>query len=339
MSEPAPLIIAVSPYHLVTQEVPALGALLLADRVTTLMPEPGPGTSREDVAGAIKRSPRFLRFMERIRWSVPLWNGGVIAPGMDDRSVADGLSETYQEIAGQSGLGPLGPMILRAAAARPDEFLDHLCGDLLKGGPDPAFCVPLNACLDSFAARHELAVARAAPSSVSQRTESLLLRRHFAFVMPMLRQASGHRILRLRQELGPELGRLRASLAAAIDCSRRAETPRLDPRLAFALDDAAKALAARFEELKSVVATGDDDEGRRIVDGYVSVTILTAPADAAVRSSAHAARSTGRRGSASPLAGPAAASADAPAPGVSTQPLVAPLTVMVIKLLNVRPGA
>lgn len=338
MPEPAPLVIAVSPYHLVTQEVPALCVLLLADRVTTLMPEPAPGTSREDVAGAMKRSPRFLRFMERIRWSVPLWNEGILTAGDDGQSVAGCLGETYQSITSKDTPGPLRVMIAKASAENADSFLDHLCGDLLKGGPDPAFCVPVNACIDSFAVRNGQAVARAAPSSIAQRTESLMLRRCFAFVMPMLMQASGHRLLRLRQVLGPELSQLRTALAAAIDSSRRPETLRLDTSLAGTLDTAAKALTARYEQLKAEVATGDDDEGRRIVDAYASVTVMIAPPDAVLRSSAHAAKSVGAR---SPVgAGSSRDPTTAPGsiPKTPVETVGSPLTVMVIKLMNVRPG-
>ncbi|MBC7771096.1 MAG: hypothetical protein H7210_01245 [Pyrinomonadaceae bacterium] len=337
MPESAPLVIAVSPYHLVTQEVPALCALLLADRVTTLMPEPALGTSREDIAGAMKRSPRFLRFMERIRWSVPLWNDGVIEAGDDVQSVAECLGGTYHEITSGDAVGPLRPMIAKAAAANADEFLDHLCGDLLKGGPDPAFCVPVNACIDSFAVRNDLTVARAVPSSIAQKTESLMLRRCFAFVMPILKQASGHRILSTRRALLPELSRLRVILAAAISAWRVQETLRLEPTMANALDDAAKALTARFEQLKSDVASGDDDEGRRIIDAYVSVTVMTAPPDAVLRSSTHAAKSAAKRAPVGAGASRSTAPITGSPPKAPTDASVAPLTVMVIKMLNVRP--
>jgi len=326
-----PLVIAVTPYHLATQEVPALCALLLADRVLTLMPEPAAGTSRDDVALAMRRSPRFLRFMERIRWSVPLWDQGVISAADGERSLASSLAETYQDIFHNDRFASLRPLIASATSASPDDFLDRLCADLLKGGPNPAFSVPVSACIDAFAAEHDLPVARAAPSSIAQQAESRLLRRRAAIVLPVLVQASGHRILSLRLALEPELREVRAALVDTLtaETAQQSASPSVpDTRR---LDTASKRLAARFEDLRSRLAQGDDDRGIRVVHAYASVTIMAAPIDAVLRSSAIAARSTRKQSPSSlQVSAPAAAS------GVETDRPT--LTVLVIKSINLRPA-
>ena len=88
-------------------------------------------------------------------------------------------------------------------------YLDAIAYDVLRGGPDPAICVPVNAGLDRFAAMHRLVVARSAPRSVAQKAEFELATRGFALVLPVFLQASGQRLLLARDLLADVLGDLR----------------------------------------------------------------------------------------------------------------------------------
>jgi len=320
----------VSPYHLATREAPALCALLLADETVTLIPEPAAGTTREELDDAVQTSPRFLRFMERIRWTVPLWKQGVVSGGLGDERVVESLAGVYDRIASTEALGSLRRAFAAYRAEDERTFLDRVSGDLLKGGPDPAVSIPIHACLDEFAARRAIPVVRATPTSIAQRAEAMLHVRRFTFTVPILTQASGRRILELRSGLEEELGALRAGVTAAIEESGDDSTP-LDRDLASAVTEAARGVGAAFERLRPALASGDDDEGRRVMDGYVSVTAVSIPADAVIRSSLHAMRSASLgRGTHTATAEPAARTA----PPLLRERLIS----FIVKPMNIRPG-
>jgi hypothetical protein len=65
---PSLMLVAVSPYHLTTREPAAIAALLLADRVVTLLP----GPDRRGAELAAERLPHYLDFVLTWEWSVPL---------------------------------------------------------------------------------------------------------------------------------------------------------------------------------------------------------------------------------------------------------------------------
>ncbi len=331
MDVPQPLVIAVTPYHLATREPPALCALLLADRVVTLMPTPESGGDRSSFDTAVRRSPRFIRFMDRIRWSVPLWNAGVISGEWQSESLSAGLRDVCVRAADDDSMLAMKRMFEAVSREQEFEFLDHVCADLLKGGPDPSVSIPIAACIDEFAARHGVHVARAAASSVAQRAESMLHRRRRSFVAPILTQASGKRVLELRDRLRDELGAVRRAIvresAAMSDGAGGGYEAGAEEG---ELSDAARLLSAGFERARRDLVRGDDDSDHRVMDGYVSVSIVDAPADAVFRSSMHALRSgsISSRGGAMPSAG-----VRAPASRAANG-----LRALVIKSLNMRPS-
>lgn len=59
--------------------------------------------------------------------------------------------------------------------------------------------------------------------------------------------------------------------------------------------EAAAAYAGAYNASRAEISTGDDDQGVRIQDGFVSVTGVVMPADAALRSSLTAVRSLAAR--------------------------------------------
>lgn len=324
-----PLVIAVSPYHLATCEAPALCALLLADQVVTLMPGPESGSDRPSFDLAVRRSPRFIRFMERIRWSVPLWNAGVIAGEWFEEELAAGLREVCTRAADDDAM--LGMRKLFDAASREGEyeFLDHVCTDLLKGGPDPAVSIPIAACVDEFAARHGIPVARSTASSVAQRAEAMMHRRRYSFAMPILAQASGRRILGVRERLCHELDALRSVLVRSLDSEQESSGERGG---ADEVAEAARTLTTKFEEARKDLIRGDDDSGLRVRSEYVSVSVVKAPSDAVFRSSTNALRN-----GAVARGGNGSRHATAQAAGVTT-PASRHLSALVIKPLNLRPS-
>lgn len=324
-----PLVIAVSPYHLTTREAPAYGALLLADRVVTLLPAPPAGRSRDDVRRAADKSPRYLRLMESWRWTIPFWHAGVLGAALAGEDPGNELRSFYERIALAEEFAGLRPLTRHAAEATPEQFLDLLAGDILKGGPDPGLNIPVNAAIDDFAARHAIPVARAAPISVAQRAESSIGQRAFSAPIPILTRASAGVLLRVRDALHAELESLRAAITdaarAAPDLGARAT---LEPALLDALASAARSYTAAFAPLRDELQGHDDEEGIRITTGFIGLTALVLPADVAMRSGLAAARAMHAR------AGAPARHSSGPR---TTQPAAEPLVVLVVKPLAFEP--
>ena len=115
------LSIAVSPYHLATREPPAMAALVLADHVVTLLPQPAGGSTREEIRAAAENCPRYLRLMESWRWCSPLWNAGIISSGIDDDEAIAELAGVYDSINREESLAGLRVLGVRGRAFRQDE--------------------------------------------------------------------------------------------------------------------------------------------------------------------------------------------------------------------------
>ncbi len=265
--------IVVSPYHLTTREAPALAALQLAEQVVTMMPTPRGGTSRRHVEAAVGAAPRYLDFMESWRWSAPLWEAGVIAPTHQGLDAADDVRSAFERIAGDERYAGLRPLMKPHVFQDEREYLQAVASDVLKGGPDPAITVPVAAGLDRFAARHRLAVARATPTSISQKVEAKLGERVAAFAVPMLCQASAERILMAREELEGSLESLREAMAEA------------SPGRCAGLDKAARGYAAEFQSKQAELLEAMDPDEPRVVVATVAVSLVLLPAGAVLESS------------------------------------------------------
>jgi len=283
----AQLGVALSPYHLATREMPAMAALLLADRVVTMLPLP-PGEHTHARAHA-ERSPAYAGVMEAWAWSAPLWEEGVLGARMHDDDAGRDLRHVLDLLGTRDELAELRPFLEgRAGGLDPSRWLEGVARDLVRGGPDPGWCVPLAAAMDRFAARHGLATARATPTSIAQRVEERLARRVFAFAAPVLAQAPGERLVEARRTLHAPLGALRARMSEFFAASISGD--RLSGQDA-ALRLAADAYTAAFEDVRDeLTRIPDDEDDPRVLDAMVSVTGVLLPSDAAVRSSLAALR-------------------------------------------------
>jgi hypothetical protein len=310
-----PLDLALSPYHLATREAPAMLALILGDRVVTLMPRPTRGDSREGVRQTVEAAPRYLRLMESWRWSGPLWRSGVLASAFEGDDATSDLEGVYADIDADEALTSLRPLVRTAAqraAESPDKSLDFIAADVLKGGPDPGINIPITAAVDRFAVRHDCLVVRGGTPSLAQRAEARLGRRAFSFAMPVLLRAGGGRVQRLRDDLAAHLSPLRDAVdrcaRAGLATPPGAETP-ADPGASRGIQAAAAAFADAFAAWAPSGASGDDENAERVVAGYVSVAGMVMPADAVLRSSRAALRAMQGAGVAhdppdAPIAGP-----------------------------------
>ena len=278
------MILVVSPYHLTTREPPAMAALLLADRVVTLMPAPEGGpSSREALAESVSRVPEYLHLLCAWEWTVPLWEAGVIASAFDGHDAGEGVADVCRQLAADERWAVLRPLMRPEVFEESDGYLNAVSRDLLRGGPDPAVLLPVAAAMDRFALRHGLLVARSDATSLAQRAEERLGGRVFAIAVPVLLQSGASRILHVRRVLAGELAALRAAIDAGAG-----EGPGAGRRVTAAARDYATAFESRRAE---ILRGADDDEARPVV-GLVTLSCVNLPVDAVLRSSVSAYRAT-----------------------------------------------
>jgi hypothetical protein len=283
------MIVAVSPYHLTTREPAAFAALLLAERVVTMLPVPLEGKEWGAVQKAALRIPRYLQFMESWRWTMPLWQAGVICSGLEGYEAVDELRPVCGRIDTEERLAPLRSLMKPELFDDHERYLDAVAHDLLRAGPDPGITVPVASGLDSFASRYGAAVARSEPVSVVQKAEAKLGKQVFAIALPILLQGDGERIVEARNILEPELRALRAALsqlAAAITDHPGADLSVHRDQLATA----AKAYADAFDSHRTELTAANKNDDVRVVDGTVTLTGILLPADAVLDSSLAAMR-------------------------------------------------
>jgi hypothetical protein len=291
------MIIALSPYHLTTREVPAMASLLLATRVVTFMPgvfrqtgEPRSGGGRDDLQARARHSARYARVLESWQWSMPLWREGLIESSISGDDAADDMRFVWEKILTDGRYAPLRPFMKPSLADDTGELVEAVAKDVLRGGPDPALSVPLAAGLDRFAARHGLVVARGKASSLAQCAETALGECVTTLVIPGLVQASGERIFETRRTLARELADLRGALASPVP-SRKSP----------ALLSAARAYEKAFDAMMLSLDAQRDPHELRVIASPLSLTLQHLPADAVLRSSAEAARTVlGARSSREP---------------------------------------
>ncbi|QOI99139.1 MAG: hypothetical protein HRU70_00985 [Phycisphaeraceae bacterium] len=270
--------LAVLPHHLTTREPAAMATLLLATRVYTFMPGVGvPGSGRE-IARAAKGSASYRRLVESWGWSLPLWNQGVVASAIDGDDAASDARAVWERLERDERFAALRLFLRPAMADDLPAYLEKLASDVLKGGPDPAYSVPMAAALDRFATRHGLGVSRAEAVSVAQRAEEALGETLASVVVPVLLQSDARRISLARERLAPELSAVRGAVASLIE-----------GRASPGLRSAAAAYTAAFEaSLPELTADQREDEAR-VVAGAVRLSFGRYPSDAALVSSANAA--------------------------------------------------
>lgn len=275
----------VSPYHVTTREPPLMAALLLADRVVTMMPSPLTGQDRRHAEAAAGRVPRYLSLLVSWEWTVPLWEAGVLSSAVRGDDPVEDVRTACRRIERDERYAPLRPLMRPGLFDTDEGYLDSISRDLLKGGPDPAICVPVSAAMDRFACRHGLMPLRSEATSVAQRAEERLGERAFALAVPVLLRAGARCLLEARERLKEQLVSLRHAIGAAIrepSPSVNGHARRPDP-----LSHAARAYAQAFEGCLGDLAriNGQADDECRVVPGTVALIGLRLPIDAVLRSS------------------------------------------------------
>ncbi|MEQ8769592.1 MAG: hypothetical protein RIB60_03675 [Phycisphaerales bacterium] len=270
-----PLTIGLSPYHLAGPSPAAVVSLLIADRVVTIVPTPPGEPDRARARRKAESIPRFVELVDRWRWSVPLWLDGVLRGDLDGDDPARGVHDVVRDIADRDDLTPLRPFLHRGRDADDRLWLDAIASDLLRGGPDPGLAVPVTAALDAFCARTGALAARCEPNSIAERAEVKLARRRARVAFPAFLGCTAERLLEARDLLEPQLRALRVAIT----------TGAAEPACRAAADALAEAFESHADHLTRVV----DDLDPRTRTAWVSVELSELPADAALRSSVHAA--------------------------------------------------
>lgn len=253
-----------------------MAALLLTERVVTLLP--GQGSGRGKAERAAERLPSYMDFVLSWQWSVPLWEAGVVSGLEGGQSAEADVRAAHARIASEERFERLRGLMRPGLLETDEAYLEAVARDLLRGGPDPAITVPLAAGMDAFAIRCGASVARSHPTSVVQVAESRLGRRLFAVAAPVLLQAGAADLLAARAMLEDELTELRLAIGGMTNPALRTNGhERMNPtdRLASAAASYARAFDRQREELLA----GDPNEPR-IVDGVVAITGMTLPPDA-----------------------------------------------------------
>ncbi|MBK7404836.1 MAG: hypothetical protein IPJ41_09435 [Phycisphaerales bacterium] len=279
---------ALSPYHLTTREPPAMAALLLAERTVTFMP--APRGSREAIEQAAAESPEYLRFMQTWEWSMPLWEHGVLGTALDGDDALGDLHTAWRQLSDDERYAALRPLARTGLFETQREFLDAISRDLLKGGPDPGISLPLAAGIDRFAARRGLVVMRSSASSLAQKAEAQLGRRVFAVALPILAQASASKLLEIRSLLADELEELADAINEIAQLVSSGDDPADDPGMLARVEHASRAFAHAFDCERDAVFAGDRND-LHMIERMTSVTAVSLPVDAVLRSSASAMRS------------------------------------------------
>lgn len=294
-----------------------MAGLLLADRTVTVLPTPHTGDDRDDIKRAMFVCPRYSRLLDTWRWASTLWRDGTISSLFDGQDAMADVHGAMADMAANPACKPLHPFLHKDLLKKPVEMLDRLSADLLKGGPDPGFCMPVAQGLDRFASRHSLLVTRAGRDAASgksaaaagggtaslvQKAEEMLGVTVFSVAVPVLASASGRTIDDLRADLEAELRPLRKAIAevavaAAMRFGAGSAGEAGDAQAAQRrIREAAAVYSEAFEDVIGGVLNHDDDRGIRITAATCRVVCRILPADAVVRSSVAALRTARRVG-------------------------------------------
>jgi hypothetical protein len=268
------MIFVVSPYHMTSREPAAMVSMVLARNIVTAMPTPAGVLSRDSVAGAAARVPKYVELMESWDWATPLFAGGVCGTTYAGEDPLDDVLGVCADIEALDRYATLRPFMRTILEQGDDRVISAISRDVMKAGPDPAISVPLSAAIDRFAARHDLIAVRSESKSTAQKAEAKLAQPVLRFAFETLLQGPTSRLLEIRTELEIELDRLRNAIDEHDEQAARI---------------AADALTASFDRDREDFLRNNDPDEVRAISGMVSVLLSELPDDAVLTSSAFAA--------------------------------------------------
>lgn len=277
-----PFDAVISPYHITTREPASLVAIQIAESATTLLLAPTQSISSEaSIRDVAMRSPVYRAYMRSWEWAMPLFQEGVLGSVDAQSDPVERVREAYQTLHQDPICESLSPFLRTELFEDDATYLRVASADVLKAGPDPAISIPITAGLDRFAADRAMVVARSAPASLVQKTESRLGRVIFRTTIPIVVQGSAERLLLVRALLANQ----RRQLASAIIDGFETGDP-------ATVREAARTYAAAFDAEREHIAAPpgrDEADEVRLILGEASLVGMTLPVDAVFRASVGAA--------------------------------------------------
>lgn len=268
------MILVVSPYHMTTREPAAMASLVLAEHAVAPLPTPAGAATRDEVTRAVVRITQYSELLQSWDWARPLFDAGICGTTLFGEDPLDDLPGVIRGIDVDERYASLRPFMGAMLEASGDEMLRAVCRDVIRAGPDPAVSVPVSACLDLFALRHDAVCVRSHERSQAQRYESGLSEVLLRCALPVILQGPADRLIEYRRRLAELLEALRLAIAA------------LDERQARMIADA---IGAGVERERAELVRVEDPDEPRVIIGLVSVTLCEQPADAVLVASSLAA--------------------------------------------------
>lgn len=279
--------IVLGPYDLTSPSAAASVALMLGSSdggVITLAPSPLEGDAPEGMRTADSDAPRYLRLLEAWRWTGPLWRAGLLAADQEGASPLEDIRAVVHRIGADPQTAALRALGGAGLFSDPQQYLETLSRDLLRGGGDPAVSIPLAAGMERFAARHGLPLVRLANSSLASRIDKRSGLAIARFSIPAIVGPAAVGFLELHRRLTPPLDDLRAALQTLF-AQPPGEPGGHNDRLAASCREFAAAFTRTAREILEVSAR--EGEAARIAE--LAVTVSLAPVGAGLEAAHQAA--------------------------------------------------
>lgn len=278
-----PVNTALSPYEITARSVGATLATLLCRVAVTVAPRPG-----EDPLGMDARG-RLPLLASRWAWTAPLWHSGLLTSEFGPAEPLDEMETLRQRVTAEARYAGLRPYFEELSGLGEGRVFERLSRDLLTGGADPVFVVPLVAVMESFAARQGLIYCRTEARSLAGRLERRSARPVIRVLLPLLAPPDGDWILEAREALAEPLSRAAFAFENASAGLREGDTDanvveQWRAEGAPATDDLREAL----REFCWNKSAGEGESARPVT---VTASMAAIPADSALRVAA-AARAT-----------------------------------------------
>lgn len=229
------LQLVLSPYETArTSEAACAAAMLGAERggVLVLRPAPPESGGAEAARELASRSPMFSRLLDRWRWAGSLWKTGVFRSAVDGDDLPRAMARAHAEMLADPAFSSARPLLKNAPFEQPNRLIETLSAEILRGGADPAFTLPLLSAVELLAVASESPIVMGDASGAIWKSRTAAAPA-WSFSFPMLIDADSAELLHFREELVEPLDRLRSALVSAINALRAGHTEgRTDVRLA-----------------------------------------------------------------------------------------------------------
>lgn len=281
------MLVTLSPYDLTARAPSVMAGLLLADEAATVVPAPMHEPPETDPqTGGEMQQVAFL--LESWRWTAPLWQAGVLSPGLGGVALLEQVERVREEIMRMPEETALRRILERFD--RTDDsvrFYDAVSRDFMRAGTEPGVSVPIAVALERFAIATGSLLARAPAASVTERLEERGVTGLLSLTVPCVMGASGEGLLIMRDLLGEALDALRGAIDEGVDLIRSAgHAEDLNAMSDEVLAPAARAFHEAFRAERSSIMRAEGDDCRPMM---ALLTIGTQPSGTALRSAMRAA--------------------------------------------------